>query len=556
MTANYATHVSTKKTSQQDVIPGREPDQAKNNAGGVSFVVDDLTRLDRFLMLGNEGGTYYVSEKKLTVQNAECVKRCLAQDIQGTIDRIVEISTSGRAPKNAPAVFAMALATTFNEASAAYVMSRLGEVCRTGTDLFQFVETLDQLRGWGRQICRGVSNWYLNKNPRSVAYQVVKYQQRNGWSQRDVMRLCHLNRHLFAPDRDSLKTIYHWVTKGWDEVGELPHPDAAILPIWAFEKAKRATSVQEIIHLINTYDLVRECIPTQFLNSPEVWEALLQKMPATAMLRNLAKMTACGLLSPFSQASTLVCKRLENRDFLLRGRIHPMTILMALRTYGQGKGVKGNLTWNPDRQILDALDAAFYQTFSLVEPTNLRWLLALDVSGSMGSSMIGGDSGLSAREASAALALVTANTERQYHIVGFTGSDRVNTQIRWFGARSPGIQELPLGAKTSLAAAVNTVNGLPFGPTDCALPMIYAQERKLPVDVFVVYTDSETWCGTIHPSQALKSYRQKMGIPAKLIVVGMTATEFSIADPEDAGSLDVVGFDTSVPQLMTEFAKG
>jgi 60 kDa SS-A/Ro ribonucleoprotein len=73
--------------------------------------------------------------------------------------------------------------------------------------------------------------------------------------------------------------------------------------------------------------------------------------------------------------------------------------------------------------------------------------------------------------------------------------------------------------------------------------------------VFVVYTDSETWFGTIHPVQALRQYREKMGVRAKLIVVGMTSNGFTIADPDDAGSLDVVGFDSAVPSVMADFAR-
>jgi 60 kDa SS-A/Ro ribonucleoprotein len=72
-------------------------------------------------------------------------------------------------------------------------------------------------------------------------------------------------------------------------------------------------------------------------------------------------------------------------------------------------------------------------------------------------------------------------------------------------------------------------------------------------DAFIVYTDSETWFGQIHPVQALQEYRRKTGIPAKLIVVGMVSNHFSIADPNDAGMLDVVGFDTAVPQVMSDF---
>ena len=58
------------------------------------------------------------------------------------------------------------------------------------------------------------------------------------------------------------------------------------------------------------------------------------------------------------------------------------------------------------------------------------------------------------------------------------------------------------------------------------------------------------------PAQALEAYRRKTGIPARLAVVGMTSTGFSIADPADAGMLDVVGFDTATPGLLSDFVAG
>ena len=85
--------------------------------------------------------------------------------------------------------------------------------------------------------------------------------------------------------------------------------------------------------------------------------------------------------------------------------------------------------------------------------------------------------------------------------------------------------------------------------------MLDALEKKIPVDVFVILTDSETWAGPIHPTEALRKYRQEMGIPAKLVVVAMVANEFTIADPLDAGMLDVVGFDSAAPALIADFAK-
>ena len=106
-----------------------------------------------------------------------------------------------------------------------------------------------------------------------------------------------------------------------------------------------------------------------------------------------------------------------------------------------------------------------------------------------------------------------------------------------------------------LDQAVESVSGLTFGRTDCALPMRYALDRGLKVDAFVVYTDSETWAGTIHPVQALREYRERSGIAAKLVVVGMVSNGFSIADPNDAGMLDIIGVDTATPSVIADFVR-
>jgi 60 kDa SS-A/Ro ribonucleoprotein len=100
------------------------------------------------------------------------------------------------------------------------------------------------------------------------------------------------------------------------------------------------------------------------------------------------------------------------------------------------------------------------------------------------------------------------------------------------------------------------MRALGFGGTDCALPMQWAARNKVPVDTFQVLTDSETWAGSAHPFQSLRRYRDIMGIPARLAVVGMVSNGFTIADPTDAGMLDVVGFDTSAPAIINAFSRG
>jgi 60 kDa SS-A/Ro ribonucleoprotein len=108
----------------------------------------------------------------------------------------------------------------------------------------------------------------------------------------------------------------------------------------------------------------------------------------------------------------------------------------------------------------------------------------------------------------------------------------------------------------SLDTVQKKIDGLWAGGTNLALPMTEAKRNKREFDVLVEYTDNETWAGSPHPFQALKDYRQSSGIDARLAVVGMTSTGFSIADPNDAGSMDFVGFDASAPRVLADFAAG
>jgi 60 kDa SS-A/Ro ribonucleoprotein len=246
---------------------------------------------------------------------------------------------------------------------------------------------------------------------------------------------------------------------------------------------------------------------------------------------------------------------LTNEAALRKARVHPLAVLLALGVYKNGRGVRGSLVWTPERRIVDALDEAFYLAFGAIQPTGKRVLLALDVSGSMGSGLIAGAPGITAMVGSAAMAMVTARTERDWHCVGFSSNGWAPRGHKGSYGWASAIEPIPISPRQRLDDVVATIRRVPMGGTDCALPMLYATAQKLEVDAFCVYTDNETWAGNIHPHQALEEYRQKMGIAAKLIVVGMTATEFSIANPGDAGMLDVVGFDAAAPAVMSNFIR-
>jgi 60 kDa SS-A/Ro ribonucleoprotein len=520
-------HFSTRATPQSEPIPGSS--QVLNSPGGYAFPVDDWVRLDRFLVLGSEGGSDYAGERQLTRDNAEAVLRAIQEDGLRAVSRIREVSHSGRAPRNDPAVFALAMAAKLgDEPSRKAAFAALPEVARTSTHLFQFAEALQAFGGWGRATTRAVAGWYQRENVGELAYQAVKYRQRDGWTHADLLRLSHPKAPT-AAHRD----LYAWIVDG-----VMPADGEALKQIKGFEHLQNVTAPAEAATLITEYRLPWETVPTELRSSPEVWAALIQEMPLTAMIRNLATMTRIGLVAPMADATRKVVEELGDRERIRRARVHPLAILAALKTYEQGRGERGKHTWTPVQHVVNALDEAFYLAFDNVEATGKRWLLGVDVSGSMSSGAVAGVAGMTPRVAAAAMTLVTAATEPKHVIMSF--QDRF----------------MPLGISPGerLDDVVRKTDRLPFGRTDCALPMLYATERGIPVDVFVVYTDSETWFGRVHPVQALQQYRQTMGIPARLIVVAFVANRFSIADPDDGGMLDVVGFDTAVPSLIRDFA--
>jgi 60 kDa SS-A/Ro ribonucleoprotein len=522
------------------------PEQHPNHAGGFSFVVDKWSRLDRFLVLGAEGGTYYVGERKLIRDNVLSLEQCIAEDGLRAVTRIVEISSSGRAPKNDPAIFALAVcAGSKNQAVRAAALTALPKVCRIGTHLFHFVADVERQRRWGRSLRRAVSAWYTERSVESLAIQVGKYQSRDKWSHKDVLRLAHPKAP--SPSHDA---IFRWATRGAENMATPSKRSQGItkdaLPpfLQAFEAIHSGgLSIQGAAALIREFELPHECVPNELKSRPEIWEALLEKMGVTAILRNLNKMTLVGLLSPMSQATQFVANKLTDSRVLFAGRVHPLTMLLTQHAYASGHGLKGDLSWTPLREIVDVLDEGFYTTFEAIEPTGKRFYLGLDISGSMSAPIAG--TALSCRQAVGAMAMVTARSEKLWHCAGFTARGN---------GYGTSMTMLNISPHQRLTAVTQELARLPFGRTDCSLPMLDALEKKLEIDTFVVYTDNETYAGTPHPFQALQMYRKKMGIQAKLVVVGMTATKCTIADPSDAGMLDVVGFDAATPGVIADFA--
>lgn len=533
--AASTTKASKVVTPQTQAIPGREAEMARNNAGGFTFTLDKWGTLDRFIMIGSEGGNYYVGEKDVTKQSFTNALACIAEDGVRAVNRAVEYSVAGRAPKNDPALVVLALAAAKGSPevqAAAY--DALPKVARTGTHLFTFVSILNSMGKWNAAAKRGLSKWYTNRSIEKLAVQVLKYQSRNGWSHRDVLRLAHVK-----ATNEVQNNLFKYVVKGGEALSQ---GDAIPQLVVDFEFLKRADSAKDVVRLIETNkDISWELVPTQFLKDKDVLMALLPSMGLTAVIRQLGKLTAAGVLAPMSEGSKLVMAKLSDAEALKAQRVHPITILQALKQYSAGHGERGSLVWSPNQRIVDSLNDSFYAAFGTLEKTDAGQYIAVDVSGSMSwdSSKVNGSPNLYARDVAACMAMAIARTSSNYFVGAFSGH----------------IQEMKISPNMRLDNVLAVMARMSAGSTDCSLPMVDAKNKRMSgVDLFTVITDNETYAGRMQPVQALRDYRKAFNKTAKLCVIATSVSNFTIADPKDAGMMDIAGFDSAAPQIIADFA--
>ena len=619
--ANYATIAGRERrrrtlTSQVEFIKGREDEQVKNAAGGVSFKMDDFDRLMRFLILGVESNTYYTNQKTLVLQNVECLDRCLQADPRRVVDMVVDVSTNNRAFKQDAGLFVLAAAASFkgkasgltapnrnrykyeenyqvalaeyNEARGfgtddgtevrQYALANLHRVARTGYSLYRFAGFVKSQRGFGRSLRRAFADWLTKKPIDKLAYQSWKYKNRDGWSMRDIMRLAHpvtddmvraeIFTYMANPKQGKNPLLVRASTEDmntrlYTQAGKVRKNGiiglSALAQIEAVEKllhleGSRNVDVDEAVKLITDHRLTHEAIPSHLRKSPKIWEALLNDMPVTAMVRNLGTMTANGLLTPMSASQKKVVNALNNAEQIVNSRAHPMQFLIAARQYGMGHGNRGNLSWSPNQKVMDALDNAFYASFGNVPVTGGNILVAVDTSGSMswgGSGGVMGIEGWNPIMAAGAMALVTLATEPNAHLIGY------DTKYH----------EIQFTQKNRIDTIVDRLSRHQGGGTNTNLPVQYAWDKKLDVDAIVSYTDNETWAGQAryagyyrshgggHVTEWVTKYADKFG-PFKFLNCGMTATGTSDVDAGNPMMFELFGMDANTPRIISEYVQG
>lgn len=486
------------------------------------YFITPLQILERFLLTGSMAATYTANDKfaDYSAENIKTVKTIFECFPDAAFKVLHDVCMLKKAPRKPPVILALAAAMGVESIKAQAEGLATTEI-NTGTDQFVLTKMLVDLgRGGGRSFKRQVSTLYRKldrqdgDHPRDqLAMNLVKFRNRAGWTHRDILRVGH-----YKPTKKN-NDLFKWV------VGKGPATHPLII---GFEEAGRITTPVEAVQLlVRDPKLPWEAFPTEVLSNAAVWEALLPNLGNSALIRNLGRMSSLGIdLSPYAGRIMAACRNL-----------HPVASLSAWKTYSQGKGLKGSLVWRASPEVVSALEAGFYASFGQLKKSDSKVFFGLDISGSMGSNS-STVAGLNCREVAAAMVMV-AMKQQPYMVYGF----------------SHNLIPLELRDDWSLPQVMQYMSNIPFGSTDCSLPIRFCNQNAIrDVDLFAIYTDNETNQRN-KPSDALNEYRRNLNPNAKLATVALMGGAFSIADPNDPGQVDFVGFDPSVPSVMVSLAE-
>jgi 60 kDa SS-A/Ro ribonucleoprotein len=338
--------------------------------------------------------------------------------------------------------------------------------------------------------------------------------------------------------------------------------DELVPMVARYKAAQEAVTPEQAIAAVREHSTPWEWLPSRFLSNPDVWEALIETVGITALMRNLARMSRIGTLPAIGGVTTeRVVSRLTNTDAVQRGRIHPMTAWLAQQTYMSGSSQphlrKPPTRWQPNPRIGAALSKTMQAGFATALKCGKNIAQFVDASGSMQSGLVlaNGSRVGDAYQTACTVAAIMAKIEPNLVTLDFDSTTsfgwalRTRREASGYVKGGPGVYQSRITPETDLSD-IHTWR--PHGGgTDLSLPFQWAIAHKVNVDGFVIYTDDETWAGRQHPTEALTAYRAAHNPQAKVAVVTLTPAGHTIGDPQDPGVINIAGMDASLPQVLT-----
>ncbi|XP_023951144.2 RNA-binding protein RO60 [Bicyclus anynana] len=533
------------------------------------------------------------------------------------------------------------------------------EICNTPEELMMFNKFTRLLQiGNGRGWCRQIHEWYSRKEPMELAKEITRVRARHGRSHKTLIRKSHAK---YDENDRARNAVIKYVIHGLKRAKQLCGNDESTKQIFDYiQKVEDVRHCEDPAHaaaMIIQHHFTLDHVPGHLMTSQEVWNAVLPELPLSQLLSHIQRIHNMGFLASDSDTSAILIAQLSSQDLIKKSKVTAIEVYITLcnykknsrpMSYAKAKVAQDKQTRRRARQIFDTkterwewtvtrrhpkelknwgidqppnpeviatLNKLIDHTWLLTPPTNVRYLITLDMrhhmfkgrhfcksysvakkpkkaatassqstSGAAGSNTEGEKPEASKKHlyaecfynksvtpghAAIVLAMQLLKREKNAKLAVFT---------------EEGIQLVSIERNFSnIEEAEFVLRKANLGRVQLDAPIEWAAKNNQNFDVFINMIDRPTRymeldrkarggrsCGGRYgtppppskeivdhcPVRALERYRTKAVSKAKLIVLSLASHRAKTTDGSHEGVLDIIGIDEHVPKVMDAFALG
>lgn len=493
-----------------------------NEAGGQAYSLSDKAALAQFAVTGCFNNTYYVNADDQLKQVEQLASKCDSQFIA----KLAVYARQNGKMKDMPAYLLAVLAARQENGLLRKVFPR---VCNNSKMLFNFTQIIRSgavgRRSFGTAVKRLIQEWITSKNDKGLFLSSVGHSDP---SLADVIKMVHPR-----PVNPTQQNMFSYLLGREYNKSLLPED------VQVFEALKRGET--------NTVPDLPFQVLTNCNMSEAQWKSVARNMPWNTLRMNLGQLNRKGIFTDNKLVNELANK-LEDPNEVRRNNVFPYQLLT---TY--------NNTTDVPQRLSNALQAAMEVAVENVPNLPGQTMVAIDVSGSMGSPVTGSRGSVSTATrcvdvaALIACALLRKNKETIVLAFDCAGMGYYRRQTSTHdGIYVPNIN--PFDGVMTNASKLAQYGG---GGTDCSLPFAWLNKQRVKVDNIILVSDNESWAGYGGRGGACAEWCKYSGSHknAKLVNIDIQAYATTQVPDMDSKVMNIGGFSDAVFTVLEEFFK-
>ena len=259
-----------------------------------------------------------------------------------------------------------------------------------------------------------------------------------------------------------------------------------------------------IIPFVNQHQLRPEQVDTESKREWDVWRAMLDRLSVAACMSQVPEMARYGHLNDDAHIQDVIDVMTDDSR-VVKEKVNPLHIAVAMAKYWAP-----NRIWETHVRIENAYEHAFETATKNFKTTGKNICIGVDPSFSMEAQPLIPGTVLTPLLTSAVLAECFTQPGNGVAFGSLIKNQYRSMKVSWLGMES--LYQLLRKQRTF--------------DVDHAAHIKSAEKQMVPVDVFIIITDSCYSRGDMHPLKALEAYNKTMNRKAKLVLIELKPEQY------------------------------